>query len=103
METWVFVIYILALSVLVKFIMGKDCCGGGGGCEGLVSRPNVLHRESMASDVLQNKHIFQNDKLNITQIRHRMPWMDAVVFEDLRKLVRENKFAKENIYNVLGG
>ena len=101
MGTPAFIAYIIAITILVKWVMGSDCCGGSK-CEGLVSRPTKENRERMTSYVMQNKDIFTNNQMDVSSIRTVMPWMDAVVVEDLRKLVRENRFDKKNIYQVLG-
>jgi hypothetical protein len=93
--------YIIVLVILVKFVMMSNCCGSSR-CEGLVSRPTHKNRERMADVVMKNKYIFTNDQMDVPAIRSIMPWMDAVVFEDLRKLTRENMFELKNIYQVLG-
>jgi len=101
METIAFVAYILVLIILAKLLLNNSGCGCNGS-EGLTARPADGRRETMSSQVAQNKHMFQNDEMDVHQIRGVFPWMDAVVFEDLRKLVRENKFDKQNIYKTLG-
>lgn len=69
--------------------------------DSLITRPDHATRETMAADVLKNKRIF-NSAVDVSDIRHRMPWMDAVIYEDIRKLSQTGKFEKKNIYDVLG-
>jgi hypothetical protein len=101
MDTSTGITYIIIIVLLVKLSMASDWYSGVR-CEGMVSRPTHETRERMTEAVMVNKHIFVNDRMGVPSIRSVMPWMDAVVFEDLRKLTRENRFDQKNIYQVLG-
>jgi hypothetical protein len=101
MDTSVLIAYIIVIIFLVKLVMGVNWYGSSK-CEGLVSRPAHKKREQMTDVVMNNKDIFTNDQMRVSYIRSVIPWIDVIVVEDLRKLIRENKFDKKNIYQVLG-
>lgn len=97
MGTINFVLYVVVFFILIKFFQTCVCQR-----DGLVARPNDVKREAMVATILKNKNIFVSDTMDIRAIRYYMPWMDAVVYEDIRKLCRSGKFFKKNIYDVLG-
>lgn len=68
--------------------------------EGLVTKPTDLQKSAMADSVLSNKELFQN-KADLQSTKNKLNWVDAVTYEDIRKLAHSNKLTKSNIMNVL--
>jgi uncharacterized membrane protein len=93
------VICIIIITYLISIIISilvnlntREC---------LVSRPNNHQRERMVSDIKLNKHIFENNKMEVVDARKVMAWMDAITFEDLRTLIHNKEFNNKNIYDTL--
>lgn len=68
--------------------------------ESLTTRPNNEEKNGMISEVMKHADLFRNAG-NLELARNEMPWMDAIVYEDLRRLMSRNKFNKSDIANVL--
>jgi len=94
-DTITVLILLLIVAVLAKYMKRMAYS------EHLTVRPNGRQKELMVNQVLKEKHLFENGRAEIPDIRHIMPWMDAIVYEDLRILSRENKFNKKNVSRVL--
>ena len=67
--------------------------------EGLTSRPNIKQLDGMINDVINNKDIFSNG--NVSNAKKQISWMDVIVFEDVRNLIRTNTFNKNNVSKIL--
>lgn len=98
MECWVFIIYILASTLILKIIIID-----GNKIEGLSSKPNKKQIKNMTKQVLDNKIIFKNEGFTMLDAKNRMKWMDVIVYEDLRELSKKNKMTDEHIITVIGG
>jgi len=83
-------IIILIILIVVRLLSSR---------EGLTNKPNEKERQQMVESVLQNKNLFGNTSDMLTT-RNVLPWMDAISYEDLRKLYRHEKFTKSNINNI---
>ena len=62
------------------------------------SRPTETQKQKFADDILANPVEFQS---NMYAVKRKMPWIDAITYEDTRKLIRENNFNKDSILNIL--
>lgn len=68
--------------------------------ECLVSKPTGVEKEYMASDIINNKNLFISN--NMSEVRQILPWMDAITYEDVRKLIRHNDFNTASVVRALG-
>lgn len=91
MEVVIIIVFVLILIYVI------DCRGK----EGLRSRPSLSQRRKIAADIYKNKNIFVSDSAHIRSIRNFMPWMDAILYEDVRHLLRTGQFNKENLENII--
>ncbi len=66
--------------------------------EGLTSRPSHIEKKQYVNEMMINKNKF-NGTLN--SARKTMPWIDAVVYEDARMLLNDNKFTSVNLFKIL--
>ena len=87
----------IALLVIIAWLVYNYIkCGKR---EHLVNRPDNGQRERMADQIMRNKNVFLKTDLSV--IQSQMPWMDAVVYEDVRGLIRGGKLNGENLNRVL--
>ena len=94
-ETTTIIILLLLVATLAKQMHRMAYS------EHLTNRPSGQQKEQMINQVLKAKSIFTNKGTEMPDARHIIPWMDAIVYEDLRLLVRENRFNRQNISRVL--
>lgn len=91
----VFIIVICCILIFVIFNKDTEC---------LSSRPSENSRAKMAQQILNNKDMFntgKNQRYTLPDIKEKMSWIDAITYEDLRKLSMENKLNMQNIVKVL--
>jgi len=81
--------YIVIFCILVYFLF-VTCRK-----EGLTVKPSSDQIEDFTNKILQNKHVFVGGSLN--SARSAMPWVDAVIYEDVRRLVRNGSFTAAGI------
>lgn len=66
--------------------------------DGFESKPTPEQANKMAEQMSSNK-----DKFNsLDRVRRHMPWMDAITYEDSRRLIQNGNFNKQNILDILG-
>jgi hypothetical protein len=79
----VFIIFLLARLVLKP---NRDY---------LQARPHDAERERMVRTIIKHEPAFKNGKLK--DLSYKMPWLDAITYEDIRHLIRANEFnSKKN-------
>lgn len=61
-------------------------------------KPTASEKIIYVKQIVSNKLIFDEDLYTAKSI---MPWIDAITYEDIRKLIRENNFNEETILSVL--
>jgi hypothetical protein len=66
--------------------------------EGLSSIPNSLQRSIMVEQMLNNKELFYT---TLDKTKRTLPWVDAVIYEDVRSLIKKDRFNKKYINNIL--
>ena len=66
--------------------------------ETLVRKPHGKEKERMINDILRNKELFKG---NILNDKKHMIWLDAVLVEDIRKLIYKNQLTRENLEKIL--
>lgn len=62
------------------------------------TKPNSHDADKMSDIMLLNKDKFRK----MTLAKKIMPWLDAITYEDSRRLIREGNFTKRNILTILG-
>lgn len=87
------IIYVLVILFLFSFYENSRK-------ESLVSKPSNDERDRMSREVMSNRQLFTNKHV-MQDARLYMPWMDAITYEDLRKLIRDKKFTLKNIETTL--
>lgn len=66
--------------------------------DGFESKPNRAQADHMAEVMLSNQDKFRT----LESAKEFMPWIDAITYEDCRRLIREGNFTKQNILTILG-
>ena len=67
--------------------------------EGLVSRPLGATRQKYINDILNNKNMFDK-RHTYYSAREKMPWLDAIIYEEVRHLARQNNLNKNSLNTV---
>jgi hypothetical protein len=87
-------IYAIIVAALIFYIV----CSGRK--DGLTSRPTGVMKQKYANLILSNPELF-NPNVNLSKVRDSIPWIDAVLFNDIKLLKRNNDFNFENIEKIL--
>lgn len=66
--------------------------------ESFESKPSPDQVEQFASEVERHKHLFDR---GLYEARSAMPWIDAITYEDIRKLKINGDLNKENVSRIL--
>lgn len=85
------VLLICVVVLLLKLTMSNK--------DFLVARPNSNKREGMVKNIMAHKVLFEKSDLNTA--KYKMPWLDAITYEEVRSLILSNKFNAENIRRLL--
>ena len=88
----------IMLVILINIMMDLICSNER---EFLTARPNDSEKNNMTREIMSNRKIFEDPPISIEEVRMGIPWMDAIVYEDIRRLVREKKFNDVNIKQAL--
>ena len=67
--------------------------------EALTTKPNDAEKQKYINEILNNKKIF-NNRHTYYSAKEKIPWMDAIIYEDVRQLVRQNNLNKNSVNNV---
>lgn len=66
-------------------------------CEGFESKPTEEQIGKFTNEMIEHRDAFRSLK----DAKNKMPWIDAITFEDARMLKLGNKFNKENLSQIL--
>jgi hypothetical protein len=88
-SVWIAAALAVSALMIVLFLGSKR--------EGLTSLPTPSEKKKYASEVMENRHLFSASSGSLDKARSKMPWMDPVVFEDIR---RANNFTLEALENL---
>ena len=66
--------------------------------EGIISKPVGHEIEAKAKEIIGAREDFADTTLE--NARRKLPWLDNVMYEDLRSLARSGKFDTDNIKTV---
>jgi len=94
-----FILYIIILFFIIRLITGNKCTS----CaisESLVAQPNGAEKEKMIDDIIKYSFMFKQN-ISISNMRFVMPWMDAVLLEDIRRLLKNKQFDRAHIATCL--
>jgi hypothetical protein len=85
----------LNLTILVIVIVVYFLCK----CrtEGLTNKPSKEQKQYMLNQMLNHKELFST---SLENTKNKLPWVDAVVYEDVRSLIYKNRFDKNNLGNI---
>ncbi len=67
--------------------------------EALTTKPNDAEKQKYINEILNNKKIFGN-RHTYYSAKEKIPWMDAIIYEDVRQLARQNNLNKNSVNNV---
>lgn len=83
------------ICILLLVLLWHRC---GRTTDGFESKPSAVVAEQMATQMMSSKNKFRD----LEKLRQSLPWMDAITYEDGRRLIREGNFTKQNILDILG-
>jgi hypothetical protein len=88
-EDW----FVIGCIVLILVLIHNTNCK-----EGLVSKPTDADISQYSKEVLQNRELFNNS--SFYNARKKMPWMDAIAYEEIRLLAINNKLNNQTINSI---
>jgi hypothetical protein len=65
--------------------------------ENMNARPSALMKSNYINLILNNPHLFKN----YGHAYNRFNWMDAVLYEDIRHLILNNKLTKNELEKIM--
>jgi hypothetical protein len=68
--------------------------------EFLTSIPNTSLKKKYTEDVIKYKKLFTDTKGNYSEAKLYMPWIDAIIYEDIRMLSNQDKLNYENVIDL---
>jgi hypothetical protein len=66
--------------------------------DNFINKPTEKERIEYAKQIMNNKYTFEE---NFYAAKNKMEWIDAITYEDVRKLIRENNFDENSIISIL--
>jgi hypothetical protein len=87
------------ICVLVVLLLIKLMPRGPGQRDRLTARPSASQRGAMAGQIMKHRELFRQGGLTLA--KEEMPWMDALVYEDVRGLERRGGMTLTRVQGVL--
>ena len=84
-------IILIIILLLILFSSNTEC---------LTVRPSAVVKERLSNDIINNKHLFTSGS-NFEVARDKLNWLDAITYEDARKLHRNKMLDANNIMKYL--
>ena len=84
--------FILIIALLIVMLNSNYEC--------LVSRPSDKMRQKLSMQIEQNKELFAGGS-DFELARDKLNWLDAITYEDARKLHRNKSLSANNIMKYL--
>lgn len=84
-------IIIIALFLVILFSSTTEC---------LTVKPSASAKKQLSEDIINNKHLFTSGS-NFEVARDKLNWLDAITYEDARKLHRNKMLDSNNIMKYL--
>ncbi len=85
-------ICVIGILVLV-FLIYPDCT------EGLIAKPSDAERIEYIDAILNNRTLFTG-RYTYYSAKEKIPWLDALIYEEIRQLVRQNNLNKKSLLSV---
>lgn len=92
MEKEACLIVVLCIVIILLLLRYPNCK------EGLTSKPTDADISRYSSEVLQNRELFNNS--SFYNARKKMPWMDAIAYEEIRLLAMNNNLNNNSVNSV---
>lgn len=67
--------------------------------EGMRSRPSNKQLDQYTSDIIKNRELFINNSLR--GVQREIPWVDPVIYEDIRLLAHRGGMTEQNVKKIL--
>lgn len=83
------IVLIIILIVLILFKNNKEC---------LVSKPKAHMIPKMTLEIIQNEGMFTG---GIESVKKKLPWMDPVLYEDVRNLSFKKNISMDTVSKLL--
>jgi predicted type IV restriction endonuclease len=90
-------LFLSSILIVLLFIIASMMCKTSE--EGLISKPSDRDINIYIVEVIKNKNLF-GPHGTFYAARELMPWLDALTYEDMRKLLRENRFTADEIQHA---
>ena len=84
-------IILIIVLILILSISNTEC---------LTVKPSEAVKKRLSEDIVNNKHLFTGGS-NFDIARNKLNWLDAVTYEDARKLHRNKMLDSNNIMKYL--
>lgn len=88
------IVYALIIAAVIIYIVYHDKK------DGLTSRPDDIVKQKYTNIILSNPELF-SPNVNLSNARNKIPWIDAILFNDIKLLKHNNDFNFENILKIL--
>jgi hypothetical protein len=90
---WLCVIILVSLVLFLVNYLDGDFLR-----EGLVSRPDNGEKTQISNQIIANANLFSRP---YSEIAGRFPWMDIVLYEDVRGLIRANRLNPQELEKIM--
>ncbi len=85
-------VYQLIIIVLLVLLLKPKCS------EGLVTKPTGEDIHKYSKDILINREVFKNG--TFYRAREKMPWIDPIVYEEVRLLATKNNLNDVSVQTI---
>jgi hypothetical protein len=82
----------LVIALIVLLIIYKFSCS-----EGFNGKPSEEEINKYTKQLITNKPLIET---GLSESKSKMPWLDAITYEDARGLIRRDSFTEPNVKNL---
>ena len=86
-----FLAIVVCMTLVVVLNIKREC---------LETKPSEAAKLALANVVIDNQHLFSGTT-GFRNARNKLPWLDAVTYEDSRLLSRDGKLNINNVSQIL--
>lgn len=87
---------VLIIIIIIFLLVIINNCS----IEPLIVKPDYNTKIKYTEEILSNKNLFTG-ALKLENIKNKFTWMDAITYEDIRSLIRNNTLTRNNIIKIL--
>lgn len=87
----IIILILIAVLVYILFRSSTEC---------LSVKPSNLVKMQLADEIVKNKELF-NNRYRFDEARNQLSWLDAVTYEDARKLSLDGKLSTDLMIKYL--